>query len=347
MRLQRLLWKIMFFIVLLLVVSLLSYPAIAKVEFVIKYAHGDMPDPIAGPAHGDALAFKYLVESGSNGRIKVEVYPAAQLGSEREMLEGVHQGTIEMCNVSEGPIAGFFRDILVLSIPYLFDTAPLAWRVLDGPFGRDLMDEMRKATGIRCLTITENGYRNFTNNLRPIRKPDDLKGLKIRTMENPAHMEMVKALGARPTPIPWGELYTALQQKVVDGQENPVSLILSAKLYEVQKYLILDGHLYSIDFTFINDAFFNKLPKDLQQLVLTAAKISGTVHRGFQQYSSAVGIEELRKKGMEIYVPTLEELKAFRDVAQPKVLEWVKTQVPAKWIDYLFAEIEKAKKEGF
>lgn len=347
MKSRSLCFGVVFSIVLFLVVGLFSAFAAAEEPIVIKYAHADPPDPINGPAHGDALAFKYLVESGSNGRIKVEVYPAAQLGSERELLEGVHQGTIEMCNVSEGSVAGFFPDILVLSIPYLFDSAPLAWKVLDGPFGRDLMEEMRKATGIRCLTITENGFRNFTNNVRPIHKPEDLKGLKMRTMENPAHMEMVRALGAEATPIPWGELYTALQQRVVDGQENPVSLIISGKLYEVQKYLTLDGHLYSIDFTFMNDAFFNKLPGDLQQLVLTAAKISGTVHRGFQQYSSALGVDELLKKGIEIYVPTAEELQAFREATQPKVLEWVKTQVSPKWIDYLFTEIEKAKQEGF
>ncbi len=330
-------------LVFLMVLGLFSTFAFAEEPIIIKYAHADPPDPINGPAHGDALTFKSLVESGSNGRIKVEIYPGAQLGSERDLLEGVHMGTIEMCNVSEGSVAGFFPDILVLSIPYLFDSAPQAWKVLDGPFGQDLMEEMRKATGIRCLTITENGFRNFTTDVRLIKKPEDLKGLKIRTMENPAHMEMVKALGAEATPIPWGELYTALQQGVVDGQENPISLIISGKLYEVQKYITLDGHLYSIDFIFMNDAFFNELPSDLQQLVLTSAEISGVVHRGLQQYSSAVGIEELLKQGVEIYVPTPEELQAFRDATQPRVLEWIKTQVSPKWIDYLFEEIEKVK----
>lgn len=329
--------------VLLMVLGLFSTFVFAEEPIIIKYAHADPPDPINGPAHGDALTFKNLVESGSNGRIKVEVYSGSQLGSERELLEGVHMGTIEMCNVSEGSVAGFFPDILVLAIPYLFDSAPQAWEVLDGSFGEELMEEMRKATGIRCLTITENGFRNFTTNTKIVKKPEDLKGLKIRTMENPAHMEMIKALGAEATPIPWGELYTALQQKVADGQENPISLIISGKLYEVQKYITLDGHLYSIDFAFMNDAFFNKLPGDLQQLVLISAKISGTVHRGFQQYSSAVGIEELLKLGAEIYVPTLEELQTFRNATQPLVLEWVKTQVSPKWIDYLFEEIEKVK----
>jgi tripartite ATP-independent transporter DctP family solute receptor len=317
----------------------------AEKPIIIKYAHGDPPDPIKGSAHGDAVTFKHLVEAASGGRIKVEVYPACQLGSEREMLEGVKMGTIEVTNVSEGPVAGFFQEILLLGTPYLFESAPLAWKVLDGPFGRDLMEEMRKKTGIRCLTITENGFRNFTNRIRPIKKPEDLKGMKIRTMENPAHMEMVRALGADPTPIAWGELYTALQQKVVDGQENPVSLILVMKFYEVQKYLTLDGHLYSIDFTFINDPFFQKLPKDLQRIVGDAARISGTTHRGIQQYTSAIGVDELKQKGMEIYVPTPAEIEAFAKATQPRVVEWVKQKVPQKWIDYLFREIKKARAE--
>ena len=172
-----------------------------------------------------------------------------------------------------------------------------------------------------------------------------MKGLKIRTMENPAHMEMVRALGADPTPIAWGELYTALQQKVVDGQENPVSLILVSKFYEVQKYLTLDGHLYSIDFTFMNDAFFQKLPKDLRRIVEDAARVSGTTHRGIQQYTSAIGVDELRQKGMEIYVPTPAEIEAFAKATQPRVTEWAKQKVPEKWIDYLFKEIKKARAE--
>jgi C4-dicarboxylate-binding protein DctP len=328
----------------LLVLGLIPVSAAEK-PIIIKFAHGDPPDAIKGSAHGDAVTFKHLVEAASGGRIKVEIYPANQLGSEREQLEGVKMGTIEMCNVSEGTVPGFFQEILVVGIPYLFESAPLAWKVLDGPFGRDLMEEMKKKTGIRCLTITENGFRNFTNRIRPIKKPEDMKGLKFRTMENPAHMEMVRALGADPTPIAWGECYTALQQKVVDGQENPVSLILVMKFYEVQKYLTLDGHIYSIDFTFINDAFFQKLPKDLRRIVEDAARVAGTTHRGIQQYTSAIGVDELRQKGMEIYVPTPAEIEAFRKVTQPRVIEWVKQKVPQKWIDYLFREIKKARVE--
>ena len=312
---------------------------------VIKFAHGDPPDPVVGPAHGDAVTFKNLVESASNGRLKVEIYPANQLGSEREQLEAVKMGTVEMCNISEGAVAGIFSEILVLGIPYLFESAPLAWKVLDGPFGKDLMEEMRKKTGVRTLTLTENGYRNFTNRVRPIHKPEDMKGMKIRTMENPAHMEMVRSLGASPTPVAWAETYTALQQKVVDGQENPVSLINAMKFYEVQKYLILDGHLYSIDFTFINDAFFQKLPKDLRRIVEDSAVTSGLVHRGMQQYTSAIGVDELKKKGMEVYVPTPAELDSFAKTTQPKVVEWVKTKVPPKWVDYLFKEIDKSRTE--
>ncbi len=345
MRIRKLFGMAVSILALSLSLSGLSAVSAAETPIVIKFAHGDPPDPVFGPAHGDAVTFKNLVESASNGRLKVEIYPANQLGSEREQLEAVKMGTVEMCNVSEGSVPGIFPEILVLGIPYLFESAPLAWKVLDGPFGRDLMEEMRKKTGVRTLTITENGYRNFTNRVRAIHKPEDMKGMKMRTMENPAHMEMVRALGASPTPVAWAETYTSLQQKVVDGQENPVSLIVAMKFYEVQKYLTLDGHLYSIDFTFMNDAFFQKLPKDLRRIVEDSAVASGLVHRGMQQYTSAIGVDELIKKGMEVYVPTPAELDSFAKATQPKVVEWVKTKVPAKWVDYLFKEIDKSRKE--
>ena len=232
---------------------------------VIKYAHGGPPDPLKLPEQADAMAFKEYVESRSGGRIKVEIYPACQLGSEREMLEGVKIGNIEMANTSEGSVAGFYPEILATAIPYAFKNRRVAWEVMDGSYGQNLAADMLKKTGLRCLDINDNGYRNFTNNVRPVHTPADLKGLKIRTMENPAHMKMVNAMGAIATPIAWAEVYTALQLGTVDGQENPVSLIVAKRFYEVQKYCTLDGHIFSIDFTWINDKFYQSVPRIIEQ----------------------------------------------------------------------------------
>lgn len=331
-------------LVLMLVFVLGTLMSVSASEFTIKYAHGDPPDAYKGSAHADSLAFKNYVESRSGGRISVEIYPACQLGSERELFEGVKMGSIEMCNVGGG-FEGFYPPVMVWSIPYVFISPPVAWEVLDGEFGDAIKEGMLEATGVRLLELTENGFRNFTNNKRPIRTPKDLEGLKFRTVESPVHMKMVESLGGNPVPIAWGELYTALQQKVVDGQENPVSLIETAKFYEVQKYLTLDGHLYSVDITVINEDFFQKLPDDLKNVVKDGAKIGSIIHRGFQQFNSETGAERLRELGMEIYAPTTEELAMFQEKSQQPVIEYLKEQIDPKWIDLLFVSIEKAEKK--
>ena len=320
--------------------------ALSADTYTIRYAHGDPPDASVSPAHADAVLFKRYVEDRSGGRIKVEIYAANELGSEREQIEGVQLGSIQMCNISEGTVGIFFPEILATSIPYAFRTYTEAWKVLDSPFMNSLMEEMRKKTGVRCLDVNQNGFRNFSNNVHPIKTPADLKGLKIRTMEHRGHMKMVEALGGNPVPIAWGELYTALQQKVVDGEENPPSLVLAMKFYEVQKYYTLDGHIYSIDFTFINDKFFNSLPEDLRQIVFEAADIAGWNHRTVETFvSNVVAVGALMEKGMEVYVPTAEEIGMFRTMSQQPVIDWIKTQIDPKWVDGFMAEVEKAKVE--
>lgn len=318
-------------------------PAAAQQKpIVIKFAHVDPADLFVSKKQAMAIAFKHTVEARSGGRITVEVYPSAQLGGEREAVEGVKLGTIEMTSTADGPISGFVSEVLVLGIPYLFSSEPVAWKVMDGPFGAELAEEVRKKTGIRVLAYGETGFRNFTNSTRAVRGPDDMKGLKIRTMENPAHVAMVKAMGANPTPIPWPEVYTSLQTKVVDGQENPVSTIVYAKLNEVQKYLTLDGHLYSPDFIFINDKFFLSLPPDLRNVVKEAAMLGGNVGRSIQQINSLLGLETLRKAGMEIYAPSKAELQAFRKATQGPVIKFVEEKAGKRWVE----KVQKAVAEA-
>ena len=288
--------------------------------------------------------FKRVVESQTRGAIEVRAYHASSLGSEREALEGIKIGTIEMGTLSSGTVPGFFAPAMVFDIPYLFSSAPLAWEVFDGWFGREFSEAMRKQTGVRILSITENGFRNFTAN-KPLRKPEDLKGLKIRTMENPAHIAMMKAFGADPTPISFGELYMALQQKVVDGEENPIVLIHDMKFYEVQKYLIMDGHIYNPLFVFINDKFFNSLSVSQRNIIQDAAKLLATAHNGFSQRQNIMGIDDLRKKGMEIYMPSLEEIDNFRKIAQPAALKFIKEKAGEEWVNKVMKATQEA--EGY
>lgn len=300
-------------------------------KYTIKVAN-------AGPNNPDNRTvmavdmFKRMVESQTKGDIEVRAYHASSLGNEREALEGVKIGTIEMATLSSGPVPGFFAPVMVFSIPYLFSSAPLAWDVFDGPFGREFGEAMRKQTGIRVLGITENGFRHFTSGSRPLKKPDDLKGLKFRTMENPAHMAMVKALGGDPTPIAFGELYMALQQKVVDGQETPVALINQMKFYEVQKYAILDGHVYDPLFVFISDKFFGSLPLNYQNIVFDNARLLTAAHNGFSAQQNLQGVDDLRKKGMDVYVPSPDELETFKKIAQPPALKFVEEKAGKEWV---------------
>jgi TRAP-type transport system periplasmic protein len=334
-----------FMIGLFLVISgwgLVPHLYAASVE--IKLGHVDPADVCISKKGAAGATFKGLVEGGSGGNVNVKVFPASQLGNERELIEGVKIGTIQMAFVS-GAIAGFYKPAQVLDIPYLFASGPVAWKVMDGWFGKELAADILKQTGMRVLAYGETGFRNFTNSKGPIKSPADMKGLKIRVMETPVYVNMVKALGAAPTPIAWSETYTALQQKVVDGQENPVATIMQAKLYEVQKYMILDGHSYGVDFFLVNDKFYQGLPKETQELLKTSAYTSAVVGRGIQTLNSATGISEVQTKGMQVYAPTAAERAQFKTATQKPVRDYVAGQVGTEWIDKLMKAISEAEAE--
>jgi TRAP-type transport system periplasmic protein len=329
---------------ILVIFLILSFCGIASAKVVIKVAN-------AGPANPDNRTvkaveiFKAMVEKGTDGAVEVQAHHASSLGNEREALEGVKLGTIEMGTLSSGPVPGFFAPVMVFDIPYLFSSAPAAWHAFESDFGQKFANSFLEKNGVRILAITENGYRHFTNAKRPVQTPGDMKGLKIRTMENPAHMEMVKSMGADPTPIAFGELYMALQQKVVDGMECPIVLIHDMKFYEVQKYLVLDGHLYNPLIVFINERFFQTKLNDAQRKVVAeAAKVLALTHNGFSQEANIQGIAKLKAQGMEIYQPTPAEIAQFRNVSQPPALSFIKQKAGADWVAEALAAAEQAEK---
>ncbi|SHF01828.1 tripartite ATP-independent transporter solute receptor, DctP family [Desulfacinum infernum DSM 9756] len=334
------------FWILVLICAVVVVPAAASADKVtIKLGHSDPDDPCVSKKGAAARVFKDMVEAETGGTVEVQVFPANQLGGEREMIESTKLGTIQMCIVS-GAIAGYFRPAMVLDIPYLFNSPAVAWKVLDGPFGKELSEALLKETGLRNLAYAETGFRHFTNSKRPVRTPADLKGLKIRVMETPLYITMVKALGAAPTPIAWPEVYSALQQKVVDGQENPVGTILNAKFAEVQKYLTLDGHSYGTDFILINDQFYSqKLTDEQRRVIRQAAIVAGNVGRSIQQLNSAMGLSKLKEQGMEIYSPTAEERAQFKAACQGAVIEWLKTEIDPSWIEKALVAVAEAEKQ--
>ena len=234
----------------------------------------------------------------------------------------------------------------MLNIPYVFPSAPVAWDVLDGPFGDELAEHCLQKTGLRTLAYGETGFRNFTNNVREIKTPADMKGLKFRVQPIPLYVEMVKGLGGEPTPIAWSELPNALATGVVDGQENPVGVIYNNQLHKLQKYLVLDGHVYGADFIIINDEFFQMLSAKEQGIIEKAARVAGTMGRAIQQFNTAEGVTKVAAEGMQVYSPTAEELEQFKKLAQPAVKEWLADELgdDAAWIQKPDDAVEAASK---
>lgn len=279
--------------------------------------------------------FKKYVEEKSGGKITVELYPNGQLGGDREAIEAVQLGTIQMTIPAAAVVSGFEKKFQVFDLPYLFKSKQAAYKAMDGELGQKL-NELLVPLGLKNLAYGENGYRHISNNKKPIEKPEDLKGLKIRTMENPVHMATFKALGANPTPMAFGELYTALQQGTVDAQENPIPLVYTSKFYEVQKYYSLDGHVYAATVVLINNDFFNSLPKDFQQIVVDGANLYKDEQRKLSDKQDVEMLAELEKAGMKI-----------NELTDAQKQEFVKATLPVydQFKDVLGADlIELAKK---
>ena len=235
----------------------------------------------------------------TNGRYKLKYFPSGALGGEREMLEAVQLGTQEMIITSTGPVGNFVSETRIVDIPYLFRDYAHARKVLDGQIGQDLLTKF-PAKGLVAISWMENGFRHITNSKRAVKTPDDVKGLKIRTMENKVHMEAFKAMGALPTPMNMNEVFTALQTGTVDGQENPIPVILANKLYTVQKYVTLDSHVYSPALLIINKGIWDKMSEADKGAFKEAAKIALVANRKKVNDDEANGIDVMKKAGSEI-----------------------------------------------
>ena len=255
-------------LLLLVGVLVLGLAAAANAaDFVFKLGH--IADPENPYAKG-AEKFAQLVKEKTGGKVEIQVFPSSQLGNQRDLVEGTQFGTIDFTMTSTAVLGNFLPQIAVFDLPFIFRDVQHAYKALD-TVG---MEIAQKLQGMKLLAYYENGVRHMTNSKRPIRKPEDMKGLKIRVMEQPIYIEMIKALGGNPTPMAFGELFTALQQGVVDGQENPAAHIFTARFFEVQKYISLTAHTYSAEPMLVSLAAWNKLPKDLQEKVQAAANES-------------------------------------------------------------------------
>lgn len=287
---------------------LLSGCQLSKVK-TIKLAHG------LDVTHSVHLALEFFGEEIhriSEGQLAVEIYPNSQLGSEREILELIQIGSLHMTKVSAATLENFAPKSKVLGLPYLFKNRAHAFRVLDGEIGQNLLEDSQRYR-LKGLGYYDAGYRSFYTKERPVDHPDELKGLKIRVMESVTAMNMVRSFGGAPTPISWGELYTSLQQGVVDGAENnPPSFYLS-KHYEICKYYSLNEHTYSPDVIIIGNSFWNELNEEQQLWMSKAVNASIDFQRKLWAEHEANALEEVVKAGVEIVYP---EKDVFMELAQ-------------------------------
>ncbi len=256
---------------------------------------------IAQNSHQGAAidAFAKSVEQRTGGRYKIQTFYSGALGAERESVEATQLGTQELTFTSTGPIPNFVPEVKILDVPFLFRDYAHARAVLDGPIGQEMLAKF-EAKGLKALAWGENGFRHMTNSKRAVNGPDDLRGLKMRTMENPVHIQAYKGFGINPTPMAFTEVFTALQQGTVDGQENPLSVITAAKFEQVQKHLSLTGHVYSPAVFLMNKAQFDKLSAADKQAFLDAAKDGVKANRARVDADEKSAVADLRSKGMQV-----------------------------------------------
>jgi len=314
---------------------------------VIKLAHLNAQTPFDIATAAVAAVFKNELEARTGGQIKVEIYPSGTLGNERETMEQVKAGITQSYIASVGGVAPFYPLIDITSMPFAYNSYEIGCALYDGPFGKEFAEDIRKKTGMRVLGFVPQGFFQFTNSERPIKSPEDMKGLKMRTMNNPLHMEFMNSLGAAATPVAWAEIYTALQTGVVDGQHNPITVINLGKLYEVQKYITLSNHMAGLYVWVINDAWFNGLSPEEQVAVKGAAEAAIIAGRGIDRLVTATekGLPTVAEK-MEVYTPTADELAKFREVAIPAAKAFFAKTLGDEgtaWIEKYLAAIEDVK----
>lgn len=286
--------------------------------------------------------FAQLVDAKSGGKLKVNVFPGGALGSDQANVSALQGGTLEMASMNSGIFASLVKDFEIYDFPFLFANPKEADAVVDGPFGQSLHAKLQDK-GIVGLAYYELGFRQLTNGKRPINKVEDIAGLKLRVIPNPINIDWVSALGANPTPLPFPELYAALEQGAVDGQENPLPTIQGAKLNEVQKYLTLTNHQYNPQSVVISKKFWDSLSADEKKVLQDAANESAKYQREQSRNLAAGILDNLKKAGMQVTELPPAEVAKLRDKMKPVVAKHSASVGEAN-VKAVMAEIEKARK---
>ncbi len=300
---------------LIATVALAAMGVASAQEKTIKFANQN----VAGhPIVQGMEKFKEIVEKNSGGKIKVNLFPGGTLGSDQANVSAIQGGTLEMASMNSGIFASQVKDFAVFDFPFMFASGKEADTVVDGAFGKKMHAKLEEK-GLIGLAYYELGFRNLTNGKRAINTVSDIEGLKLRVIPNPINVDWVKALGANPTPLPWPEVYAALEQGAVDGQENPVATINGAKLYEVQKHLALTAHQYNPQSVVISKKFWDTLNAAEKKIVSDAATESAKFQRTTARTLEASLLENLKKNGMQVTTLPAPEMAILRDKMKPVI----------------------------
>jgi tripartite ATP-independent transporter DctP family solute receptor len=316
-RRSKLMKKVILILIVVMFVMMVSLEMIVAKnnKIVLKLGYGGVT---TNPRHIISEKYANWVKKQTKGNVKIDLFPAEMLGTDKQMAEAVAMGTLDMSVSSQGVVANYEPKLNVIGLPFLVDSSEKVGKLLDGSIGKELAKDLPKK-GMRVLAYWENGMRQITNNVRPIEKPEDLKGLKIRTPEDKMTLSIFKALGASPSPMAFSELYLALSQGVFDGQENPLTNIYAAKFDEVQKYISITNHKYESCPVIVSEVVWSKIPKNVQVILRKGAMKFAKKHRKMVQDNDAKLLAELQAKGMKVNRPNLQ---MFQKATKKVYDEW-------------------------
>lgn len=330
---------------------LLSSTAMASAadyEMVISHLYGE--DPTTNEIQPSLMHFESLVESATNGAIDVKIFAGGQLGNEVESGKATQAGrTIQGAVMSSGAMASFFKDYQIMTTPFLFPNYLVARAYFDGPWHANFMKGAIKQSNLRYLGTFDDGggFVAFTNNKHPIKKTEDIKGLRIRVEENPAHMATMKALGASATPLPWGEVHTALSTGLADGQFNAPGISKAYKLFDVNDYTTLSGHVYNTATFVISDKWFQKLPQEHRNAIAQAAREAMKIGHGIAAMQAIDGWATSCKEFKECVILSAEERAKMASMARPAWKEWITKDfgVDETLVNDMWAEVDRISKK--
>ena len=308
---------------------------LAQAQTVIKYGH---VASLTHPQHLGALAFARYINEKSKGSMEVQVFPLGQLGGERSLAEQVQAGSLHVATVSSGVLANFVPEFGIIELPFVFPNKEVTYKVLED---KEVMERLAKysdSRGFVFIGYTENGFGDMTNSKRPIKKPDDLRGLKIRVVVSPISIDTFKALGANPASLPLTEVYNALQQKIIDGQDNSLYASVMMKFTEVNKFATITSHILNECPVVVNNKFWKSLTPDQQKVFREAAEVQTMVNRQAITKGSTDAIEKARAQQVDLYTLSVQDREAFKKAVSP-VYDKYKDIFDTGWYDFFLKKI--------